>query len=87
MTNLRSADPRPGDWVMIHLDESPFNNLRAIVRNVYREKNEDITISCVVHPKDATEYIIENVPRAPDGGYHTMLTKGEFEIYSRSTQA
>lgn len=83
--NVRSKDPRPGDLVQILIEDSPFYNLPGTVRNVYKdiEKNE-ITCSVVVHIKDTTEFIRKNVPRAPDGGFHTMIKwPSEGEIIGR----
>lgn len=83
--NVRSRDPRPGDRVMILIPDSPFTEIPATVRNVYKdvERNE-ITCSVVVHPRDASEAMKQTVARAPDGGYHTMLKwPSEGEIIGR----
>jgi len=79
----RSDDPRPGDRARILIEDSIWTNLEGTVRNVYREKG-GMAVSVVVHPLDATHYIREHVPVAPDGGFHVMCNRREIDIIQRS---
>jgi len=78
----RSSDPRPGDQVMIHITDSPFNTLKGTIRNVYQDT---LAVSIVVHPTEATDFMKANVPLAPDGGYHILAGPEEYEIIQRRT--
>lgn len=78
----RESTVKPGDRVIIHLEDSAWDLCEATVRNVYRFKH-NIAISAVVAPLDATKTLAATVPKAPDAGYHIVLTEGEFEIIKR----
>ena len=81
--NQRSTDPRPGDRVKIQLEDSIFTGLEGTVRNVYKQDRQ-LVLSVVVHPTDASDFIRKTLPAAPDGGYHTILTRNEVDILKRS---
>lgn len=84
MKNLRSKDPRPGDRVKILLEDSIWHGLVGTIRHVYKNTGKpEVVVSIVVHPSEATDFIRQTVPVAPDGGFHTMALSTEIDIIQR----